>query len=429
MAWPAFGQAEPPRVIWEEKIEVASGEGYRGPWRMNDSAFHYVDDPTVAMDEQGVVAVAWADNSRQDIFFQIYEPGGGARFATPVNVSGSPTIFSWLPRMVMASGDAKDIYVLWQEIVFSGGGHGGEILFARSTDGGRTFGKPVNLSTSIAGDGKGRLTRRLWDNGSLDLAAGPKGDLYAAWTEYEGNLWFSRSNDRGVTFSEPVRVAGGSDAKPARGPSLAVGDDGTVYLAWTVGEGRTADIRVATSGDRGGSFDAPPAVLRSNGHSDAPKVAVDSAGTVHLVYAESPSGVFGRYHIRYTRSTDRARTFEEPRDISNPQTERFESVSFPALSVDGEDTLSIIWALFPRRGDYPRGLGFTASSDGGRSFAPPSVLPGSSDPALGVNGSQQGLLTRKLAVNGAGALAVVNSTFKRNDSSRIWLFRGHPSKR
>ncbi|MCZ6743698.1 MAG: hypothetical protein O7D31_03320, partial [Alphaproteobacteria bacterium] len=90
----------------------------------------------------------------------------------------------------------------------------------------------------------------------------------------------------------------------------------------------------------------------------------------------------------------------------------------------GEDSIYVIWELFPSRRNYPRGLGLTYSRDGGRTFAAPSVVPGSADPALGVNGSQQGFLMRKLAVNGAGALAVVNSTFKRNRASRIWLFRG-----
>ncbi len=126
---------------------------------------------------------------------------------------------------------------------------------------------------------------------------------------------------------------------------------------------------------------------------------------------------------------DGERTFEEPREISSPQTEQFESVSFPALSLDGEDNIYVVWELFPRRENYPRGLGFTYSSDGGRTFASPSVIPGSVDPALGVNGSQQGLLMRKLVVNRAGAVAVVNSTFKRDQTSRIWLFRGQAARR
>ena len=424
IAAPARGRADPSGVTWDEKIEVASGGGYRGIWLMNESKFDYVDDPTVAINEQGFVGVAWADQSRQDIFFQIYESDGRKRFEEPVNVSASPRIFSWLPKIVIGSGDAREAYVLWQEIVFSGGTHGGEIFFARSTDGGKTISHPINLSNTIAGDGKGRLTRRRWDNGSLDLGMGPQGELYAAWTEYEGRLWFSRSTDGGDTFSDPLRIAGGHDAEPARGPSLAVDAEGTVYLAWTVGEDKAADIRFAKSVDHGRSFGEPRIVFESGGHADAPKIAVDGKGTVHMVYGESPAGPFQRYHVRYTRLNDGERTFEEPREISSPQTEQFESISFPALSLDGEDNIYVIWELSPRRGFYPRGLGFTCSSDGGRTFVSPSVIPGSVDLALGINGSQQGLLMRKLAVNGTGAIAVVNSTFKRNQTSAIWLFRG-----
>ncbi len=41
----------------------------------------------------------------------------------------------------------------------------------------------------------------------------------------------------------------------------------------------------------------------------------------------------------------------------------------------------------------------------------------------------EGLLMRKLAVNRVGAVAVVNSTFKRNQTSHIWLFRGQAAGR
>jgi hypothetical protein len=422
----ALGRADLPEVIWGEKIEVASAGGYQGPWRMNESEYDYVDDPTVAINEQGMVAVVWADQTRKDLFFQLYAPDGKPRFEQPVNVSRSPRIFSWLPRMLITSTDPIEVYLLWQEIVFSGGSHGGEIVFARSSDGGKTWSAPRNLSNDSAGSGKGRLTPNYWHNGSLDLAMGAEGNLYAAWTDYEGALWCSRSTDRGDHFSRPLRVAG--DAKPTRGPSLAVDGQGDVYLAWTVGEDQAGDLRFAKSTDQGRSFGEPRRVGVGQGHTDAPKLAVDRRGTVHLVYAESPTGPFERYVIQYTRSHDRGDSFEAPKAIARPHTEQFASVHFPALSVDGQDNLYIIWELFPRRGSFSQGLGFTVSSDAGRTFAPPSVVPGSVDPALGVNGSQQGLLMRKLAVNQAGAIAVVNSTFKRNAQSRVWLWRGQRNK-
>ncbi len=427
-AVPLAGQAESVGVIWEEKIEVASGGGYQGPWRMNESVYDYLDDPTVAVNEQGFVGVAWVDQSQKDIFFRLYTPDGKEQLEKTVNVSRTPHILSWLPRMIVTSTDAIKVFILWQEIVFSGGTHGGEIFFAWSNDRGKTFSDPLNLSNDIAGSGKGRLTSRHWHNGSLDLAMGPGGNLYAAWTEYEGTLWFSRSTDGGGSFSRPLRVAGGGGRLPARGPSLAINTAGDVYLAWTVGEDRAADIHFAKSVDRSQSFSVPRIVFESGGHSDAPKIAVDGKGTVHLVHAESPAGSFGQYNILYTRSFDGGNTFEVPREISSPQTEKLGSVNFPALSLGGGDNLYVIWELFPGRGNRPRGLGFTYSNDGGRTFVSASAVPGSIDSMLVFNGSLQGLLMRKLAVNAAGVVAVVNSTFKVNEMSRVWLFRGQAAR-
>ena len=59
-------------------------------------------------------------------------------------------------------------------------------------------------------------------------------------------------------------------------------------------------------------------MARTKGYSDAPKLGVDRKGTLHLVFAESSGGPFERYHVCYTRSTDGARTFETPREISKP---------------------------------------------------------------------------------------------------------------
>lgn len=419
----ARGQTEVEGVIWSERIEIAAGDAHQGPWRMNRSEFHYVDDPTVALDVEGSVGVVWADQTRRDLFFQRYSPDGEKRFANPVSVSRSPNVFSWLPRLVLNPGDSGEVYVLWQEIVFSGGTHGGEIFFARSGDGGETFHPPVNLSNSLAGDGKGRLTRRYWHNGSLDLALGDGGVLHAAWTEYEGSLLVSRSTDGGNSFSAPMRIAGGKLGTPARGPSVAVHGQ-QVFVMWTVGEDEAADIHFSRSFDGGQSFEPPQAVVQTDGHSDSPKVAVDSAGILHLVFAESPTGLFEHYHIRYMRSDDAGRTFHGLRTIPNPHPEYFKSGSFPSLGVAGNEEVYVLWELFPNRKSRSQALGFTYSNDDGDSFAPPALIPDIAYPELGENGSRQGTLMRKLAVNRGGALAVVNSTFRQNESSHVWLLLG-----
>jgi hypothetical protein len=409
-------------VTWHERMMTASGGGYQGPWRMNASVYDYVDDPAVAIDEQGSIGVVWVEQARKDIFFQRFSPDGRPQLPAPVQVSHTPAIFSWLPKIVMTSGDPQAIYVLWQEIIFSGGSHGGDILFARSTDGGRTFRAPLNLSHDRAGSGKGRLTKDAWHNGSLDLAQGPDGTLYAAWTDYEGALWVSRSTDQGGSFSPPVMIADRSRTAPARGPSLAVDMQGIVYLAWTVAEDAAAAIRLSTSRDHGRSFLAPTIAHHSGGHADAPQIAVDHAGTVHLVYAESPQGPLYTYHIAYRRLRKGEARFAPPVTLSPPPSQRSESESFPALAIGGKEQLFVLWERFPAH--RPNGLGFTYSRDGGQTFAAPSSIPGSLDREQGFNGSLQGLLMQKLAANSRGEIAVVNSTFHPGQGSRIWLIRG-----
>ena len=410
----------PGTIAFQPPVEIAVGGGERGPWQQNESRYDYVDDATIGIDERGMVSTAWVDQGRKDIFFQHVSPDGKL-LGQPVNISRSPATFSWLPRLVVMPNARRKILVLWQEIIFSGGSHGGDILFARSDDGGKSFTKPVNLSSSLGGDGKGRINREIWHNGSLDLTVDTSGTIYAAWTEYAGTLWFSRSTNGGKSFSSPRRVAG-SDSSPARAPSLAVGP-GVVYLAWTVGENSAADIHFAKSSDSGASFAQPHLVAPSPGYSDAPKLAVDPKGVLHLVYAESSAGPFEQYHIRYTRSADGGRSFEAPREISKPVQKSVTSSAFPALDIDGEGNIFVIWELYTNHRQPPRGLGLMVSQDGGGSFTLPEAIPGSADPE-GFNGSHQGLLMNKLAVNREGAVAIVNSSLKQGARSRVWLMRG-----
>jgi hypothetical protein len=401
---------------WQGVTEIAAGRGERGPWRQNQSRYDFVDDPAVAIDAHGDIAVAWVDQKRKDVFFQRFSADGVAQ-GRPRNVSENNATFSWLPRIALAPHDPRTVYLVWQEIIFTGGSHGGDILFARSEDGGASFSEPVNLSNfSRGGDGKGRISKDLWHNGSFDLAAGADGRLHVAWTEYEGRLLLRRSTDGGKTFAGLHEIRG---KHPARAPSLALGAEQTVYLAWTVGEDKAADIRVAKSLDGGETFGAPVVVARSEGYSDAPKLAVDAEGTVHLAYTETAPGPLDLRHVLYARSSDGAKTFAAPRPISHQR------AGYPALALDGKAAVYVTWELFGSHEQRSRGLGIAVSRDGGATFDAPGTVPESADG--GWNGSSQGLLMQKLAVNGDGRIALVNSSLEQDRRSRVWLIRASPA--
>jgi hypothetical protein len=402
-------------IAWQPPVEIAQGGGEKGPWQQNESRFDYVDDPTVAIAPDGAAVIAWVDQRRKDVLLQIYDAGGRSQLAEPVNVSRTPTVFSWLPRVAIAPQDPSTIYVAWQEIVFSGGSHGGDIFFARSRDGGRSFEESVNLSRSIEGDGKGRITAKRWHNGSLDLAVAGDGTSYVAWTNYEGQLWLRRSRD-GREFEPSVLVANDTQ-HPARAPALAVSAQ-RVHLAWTVGETDAADVRVATSAD-GATFAAPVIVGKSANYSDAPKLALDTRGMLHLAYSETSGGPFDRADVVYTRSRD-GKTFEPLRVLSRPHAYGVRGAAFPTLAVD-DDQVAVTWESYPRVSHSPHGLGIAYSRDGGATFTPPTTIAGTTD--AGSNGSHQGQLMRKLALRD-GALVVVNSALRPGELSRVWFVRG-----
>jgi hypothetical protein len=411
-------------IGWQAPVEVVGGAGERGVWQQSESLYDFVDDPAVAWSRGGELAVAWVDQRRKAVLLQRYSADGKALLATPVNVSRQPRTFSWLPRLAWAPDDASRLHVLWQEIIFSGGAHGGEILFAVSRDGGGSFAAPVNLSRSRAGDGKGRINRDTWHNGSLDIAAAPEGQVLAAWTEYDGRLWIVRSGDGGRSFSKPLLVTGEPPAPPARAPTLAVGAGHAVALAWTTGDDPAADIWVALSSDGGRSFSTPRPAAVTAGHSDAPKLAFDARGVLHLVHSESRGGPFQPSSIRHLRSTDGGRSFGPASEISKPLPAGYAGAGFPALGIDARGRVAVMWELL--RGPTqlsPYGLAM-AVSDNGMQFSAPQLIPGSADPGGGFNGSTQGLLMSKLAVRADGEIAVVNSAVKIGSHSRVWLLRG-----
>jgi hypothetical protein len=411
-------------IRWQAPLEISRGAGQRGAWHQNESRYDFVDDPAAAWGPRGDLAVAWVDQSRKAVLLQRYAADGKALLDAAVDVSRQPRTFSWLPRLAWAPDDADRLHVLWQEIIFSGGSHGGEILFAVSDDGGRSFAEAVNLSRSKEGDGKGRINRDIWHNGSLDIAAAPGGLVFVAWTEYDGRLWFTRSSNGGRDFLKPLLVAGDPPAPPARAPALAVGHDGAVVLAWATGDAAAGDIQIAHSSNGGSSFSVPRPVAVTPGYSEAPKLAFDPRGVLHLVHAESRGGPFKPSSIRHLRSIDGARSFGPAHEISSPLPAGYESAAFPALGIDGRGRVVVIWELL--RGSAPAppyGLAIAVSDDGVR-FSIPQLIPGSVDTAGGFNGSSQGLLMKKLAVRADGEIAVVNSAVKIGSHSRVWLMRG-----
>ena len=415
------------RVAWEQPVEVARGEAWRGPWRMNDSDFRYVDDASVAINDHGEVVVVWADQAEQALFLQRYDHDGRAVFDEPTRIGGEPDTFSWLPRVAIEpepdDEDAFTVHLLWQEILFTGGDHGGEILHARSRDGGRTFGDHQNLSRSRDGAGKGRITAHRWDNGSLDLLLGGDGEVVTAWTEYKGPLRVTYSTDEGASFADPVTINPDADV-PARAPALAQAPSGRVLLAWSEGDSPYADIRIAASEDLNEGFSAPATALEHPGHADAPSLVVDDDGIVHLAFGAIPANDLEDYRQPHHRRLHVSRADAATLAFASPT--RLDADDwpggFPTLSRD-DRRLYLVWQRYPHPTDRPWGLAFTHAPLESATFGPVEPVPGTVETPY--NGGLQGQLKRRMAVNRHGEIAIAQSRFIPGRHSDILLIRGH----
>jgi hypothetical protein len=111
------------------------------------------------------------------------------------------------------------------------------IAVSRSTDGGRTFSYPVDVTPP----GRMAFMDKPWI--AVDNTGSPdRGTVYVAWTEWGGaaqgdacqgltTIVFTRSIDGGKTFAPPTQI--GCSYPPPFGVQIAVGPDGQVYLSWT----------------------------------------------------------------------------------------------------------------------------------------------------------------------------------------------------
>ena len=254
-------------------------------------------DPSLCLDKQGVIHVAWDDTRLGECrIFYTRSTDGGRSFLP--NQCVNDTLGS---RSMVSSNGRGIVCVAWW--------NGMNIFLSTSSDSGRTFGRRVVVNDVQAYN---------VDNASLALDS--IGRAYLAWPRYPTpHVYLSRSTNPGDTLFYPsVRV---SDSVPrvwaAESPSLAVGKGGRVYVALLDkrNTGQDLHVYVARSTDGGASFlpnvDVSDDTLQSGQR--RPSIAADDSGNVYVVWEDYRNGRC----IYFARSTDPADTMFSPNILVN----------------------------------------------------------------------------------------------------------------
>jgi hypothetical protein len=213
------------------------------------------------------------------------------------------------------------------------------------------------------------------------IVVSPAGVVHVAWSDDPTNsqgqyrILYRRSFDNGQSFSSPVTISTGTGA--ALRPKMALSGD-RVYMVWmqdpdTAQESNTKEIMFSRSLNGGASFSAPVNLSNTPGHSQEARIAVDSAGTIHVVWDEaSPSR-----HVAIRRSFDGGASFDGQRSVAGvkmgpcpPGSIPSFCTTYPGVATDlSTGAVYVTWHDFVVAGSGNPQVFFSRSLDGGNNFS------------------------------------------------------------
>lgn len=266
------------------------GKTFYEACRVNDDRAEMVGQEyhDLAISSDGTVFVVWLDErgasadyqNQKQVYFALSKDGGRT-FSRNEAVTSSPDGVCPCCRPGLALGPGGSVHIVYRDRV-------DDTLFVRLITrhaGTQKFSPPVTLS-------RGWRFPGCPVNGPA-VAAGADGKVWALWVEGDDErLWWSRSDDRGVTFSEGQGVTprgmtdGGalppSWAMAARVALGAVPGRGAVAV-WEGGRGKIWTATLPAAGDK---IEAPVHLAGSDDRmARSPAVAV-SAGAVNVCWVE-----------------------------------------------------------------------------------------------------------------------------------------------
>jgi hypothetical protein len=281
----------------------------------------------------------------------------------------------------IAAGPDGTAFVVWMEHLESGGGN---VMFNQLNRDGHSVAAPSRVNSK-----SGEAT--AWRGDPPTVVVAPDGTIYVGWTARSSSearatdIFLSRSHDRGRTFEPPVKV--NDDSRPGDHGmhSLAVAEDGAIYVAWLdernstpppVSEGHkheegNREVYLAQSRDGGRSFSPNQRLAGEACPCCKTSLKVGADGRVYASWRQVLGG--NLRHIAVASSGDGGRSFSAPVIVSDDQWILAGCpVSGASLSVTAEGTLRVLWYSAGAAG--PAGLYWTESRDNGQSFSPRQLL-------------------------------------------------------
>ena len=184
----------------------------------------------------------------------------------------------------------NNVYVVWKDNTLGND----EVFYRRSTDGGATFGRTVNLSNTAG------------FSGAPSIAVSGN-NVYIVWyDETPGNseIFYRRSTDDGATFGSTVNL---SNNVGESAPSAIAVSGNNVYVVWRDNTPGNFDMLYRRSTNGGASFGSTVNLSNNGGDSGGTAQGVAASGNnVYVVWRDNTPG---SYDIFYRKSTNGGASF------------------------------------------------------------------------------------------------------------------------
>jgi Ca2+-binding RTX toxin-like protein len=155
--------------------------------------------PNIAANDLGHLFAVWSDDTTGTSRIMFSKSlDGGMIWSMPVMISPTQGVSR---KARVAAGDSGEVYVVWQhETAWSGGkATAADVYFRRSLNEGLNWSAPINLSNT-AGTFSAFPSLAIQANGTVNV-------VWAEEVPEVGDVYFTRSLDRGMTWSNPLNIS------------------------------------------------------------------------------------------------------------------------------------------------------------------------------------------------------------------------------
>jgi hypothetical protein len=273
----------------------------------------------LAIDTSDILHVVWEDTTpgKSDIYYK-KSTDGGSTWSPAKRLTWNS---GWSSMPAIATDSDGHVHVFWHDDTPGNS----EIYYRRSSDGGSTW-------SAVK-----RLTWTLDYSGALAVAINSNNHIHIVWHESTGGdaeIYYRKSTDGGAAWGAVKRLTWSSGFSLA--PAIAIDSGKTIHVVWDDDRPGNSEIYYRKSSDGGATWSAAKRLTWTSDTSSFSVLAIDSSNALHVIWRDHTPGNYELYHRRGAAG---GATWDIPQRL----TWNSGSSMNPAMAIDSGGTIHVVW--------------------------------------------------------------------------------------